>query len=95
MEEDQACRRSAAGPGGVFYTVAILPGWLQVIAGLLPITYSMRAMRAALLTGASWAELANDLLALLLFCVALFPLSLVAFRFAVDRARADGSLAHY
>jgi ABC-2 type transport system permease protein len=81
--------------GGVFYPVAILPGWLQIIAGLLPITYAMRAMRAALLTGASWPELAGDMLALLLFCLVLFPLSLVAFRFAVDRARADGSLAHY
>lgn len=81
--------------GGVFFPIAVLPGWLQLIAALLPITYAMRAMRAALLTGASWGALAGDLLALLLFCLILFPLSLLSFRFAVDRARADGSLAHY
>ena len=52
-------------------------------------------MRLALLTGASWSTLAPDLLALLLFCVLLFPLSLVAFRYAVERARQEGSLAHY
>jgi ABC-2 type transport system permease protein len=81
--------------GGVFYPVAILPGWLQLIAGLLPITYAMQAMRAALLNGATWAELSADLLALLLFCLILFPLSLFLFRYAVNRARKDGSLAHY
>lgn len=81
--------------GGIYYPVEILPGWLQSIANLLPITYALRAMRLALLTGASWSTLAPDLLALLLFCVLLFPLSLVAFRYAVERARQEGSLAHY
>jgi len=81
--------------GGVFYPVEILPAWLQWAAKLLPITYALRAMRLALLAEASWRELAPDLLALALFCAVLFPLSLLAFRFAVNRARVDGSLAHY
>lgn len=81
--------------GGVFYPVEILPNWLQVIARLLPITYALRVMRLALLSGANWAELAPDLLALLAFCVVLFPVSLVVFRLAVQRARQEGSLAHY
>ncbi len=81
--------------GGVFYPVAILPVWLQAIAYLLPITYALRAMRGALLTGASWNKLAPDLLALSLFCLILFPLALFVFRFAVDRARLEGTLAHY
>jgi ABC-2 type transport system permease protein len=81
--------------GGVFYPIAILPEWLQVAARLLPLTYALRAMRAALLNGAGWAELAPDLGALALFCLILFPLSLLIFRFAVEQARADGSLTHY
>jgi ABC-2 type transport system permease protein len=81
--------------GGVFYPVAILPPSLQVIAYLLPITYALQAMRGALLTGATWTELAPDLLALCLFCIVLLPLALLVFRYAVDRARAEGSLAHY
>ena len=81
--------------GGVFYPVEILPDWLQAIANLLPITYALRAMRLALLSGASWTQLAPDLLTLVIFCVTLFPLSLLIFRFAVNRARQDGSLAHY
>ncbi len=81
--------------GGVYYPVEILPDWLQVIARLLPLTYALNAMRLALLNGASWAELAPDLLALTLFCVILFPSSLLIFRYAVQRARLEGSLAHY
>jgi ABC-2 type transport system permease protein len=81
--------------GGVFYPVEILPNWLQTIAGLLPITYALRAMRMALLTNATWSDLAPDLLALVMFCLILLPLSLLAFGLAVERARADGSLAFY
>lgn len=81
--------------GGVFYPVAILPGWLQLFSYFLPLTYALRGMRLAVLKGASWAELAPDILALLAFCVILFPLSLFVFRYAVERARAEGTLAHY
>jgi ABC-2 type transport system permease protein len=81
--------------GGVFYPVAILPAGLQFVAYLLPITYALRALRGALLAGFGWQELAPDLLALALFCLVLFPISLFVFRHAVDRARAEGTLTHY
>jgi len=81
--------------GGVFFPIAVLPGWLQAVASLLPLTYALRAMRAALLDGASWQTIAPDALALLVFCVVLLPLSLFIFRYAVERARQDGSLAQY
>jgi len=81
--------------GGVYYPIGIMPGWLQQIAGLIPVTYALRAMRLALLQGASVSELVPDLAALVGFSVVLLPLSLLAFRFAVRRARVDGSLTHY
>ena len=81
--------------GGVLFPVEILPPWLQFIAALLPITYAMEAMRLSLLTGAEWAELWPQILALLIFCLVLGPISLFSFRYAVRRARAEGTLAHY
>lgn len=81
--------------GGVFYPVAILPTGLQFIAKLLPITYALRLMRQALLGGATWSQLAPDFLALIIFCVVLFPISLLVFRYAVQRTRVEGTLAHY
>ena len=81
--------------GGVYYPVTILPGWLQRLSHLLPITYSLRAMRLALLRGYPLSALAPDILALTLFSLILLPLSLLAFRYAVHRAKVDGSLTHY
>jgi len=81
--------------GGVFYPIEIMPEWLQMLARLLPLTYSLRAMRMALLNGAPWSQLLPDLLVIAGFAVVLFPLSLLVFRLAVEQARADGTLAHY
>jgi len=81
--------------GGVYYPVAVLPGWLQPLAALLPITYALRGLRLALLQGAAWSALFPDIAALALFSVVLLPVSLLAFRYAVRRARFEGSLTHY
>jgi ABC-2 type transport system permease protein len=85
----------AALIGGVYYPITVMPDWLQAIARLLPITYALNAMRLALLTGATWAEILPDLLVLTAFAVVLFPLSLFVFARAVEWARRDGSLTHY
>lgn len=81
--------------GGVFYPIDVLPSWLQGVSNFVPVTYALRAMRRALLVGASTRALLPDMLTLAAFGVILLPVSLLAFRLAVHRARMDGSLAHY
>ncbi len=81
--------------GGVYYPVAVLPGGLQTLAKLLPITYALEALRQALLNGATIGQLMPQILALTAFCVLLLPASLFIFRLAVRQARIDGSLTHY
>jgi ABC-2 type transport system permease protein len=81
--------------GGVYYPVEVLPTWLQFFSYLVPITYALRVMRYSLLVGASVGDVAVDLLVLVGFCLLFFPLSLLLFRWAVDVARRDGSLAQY
>jgi ABC-type multidrug transport system ATPase subunit/ABC-type multidrug transport system permease subunit len=81
--------------GGIYYPVSILPGWLQFFSYLLPVTYALRAMRLALLQGATTATILSDVLILAVFSLLLMPASLLAFRFAVRRARVDGSLSQY
>ena len=81
--------------GGVFYPITVLPQWLQNFSHILPITYSLRAMRHALLQGYSLAALAPDIVALALFSLVMLPLGIVAFKFAVRRAKEDGSLIQY
>ena len=81
--------------GGVYYPLAVMPEWMQALSHLLPVTYALRAMRLALLQGASFSELMPDILALGAFCVILLPVSLLAFGYAVKWARRDGSLTQY
>jgi len=81
--------------GGVYFPVEILPGWLQPVSALLPLTHGLRAIRMSLLQGAAVEEISGEILALGAFCALLTPLGLAAFRFAVRRAREDGSLTHY
>ena len=81
--------------GGVYYPVAVLPSWLQFLAKMLPITYSLEAMRWAILLGDSLTALGREVAALIAFSGAMLPLSLLAFRYAVRQAKRDGSLAQF
>ncbi len=60
--------------GGVFVPLTSMPAWLQVLARLLPLTYSVEALRVAL-SGGSWATAALDLGMLAVFSVVLFVLA--------------------
>jgi ABC-2 type transport system permease protein len=80
---------------GVYYPVAVLPMWLRVAAKVYPLTYTLDAMRRALLTGASMATLLPDIGVLAAFSAVLLPLSLFAFRQAVRQAKRDGSLTQF
>jgi ABC-2 type transport system permease protein len=80
--------------GGMLFPVSILPGWLQVVAYLNPVTYALDAMRAALLDGASLVAVAKPLLILFLFAIVLLPTSIMAFSWALRRTKVTGTLAH-
>jgi ABC-2 type transport system permease protein len=81
--------------GGVFYPPEDMPAWIGELSRLLPITYSLRALRRSLLKGSSLADLAPDIAALCAFIAVLLPLGILAFRFAVRKARQEGSLVQY
>ena len=80
---------------GMYYPIDVLPTWLQFLSRFLPASYCFRALRSTLLQGASVADIASDLLALAAFAVVLLPAGLMAFRYAVRRAKMDGSLSQY
>ncbi|MDD5355411.1 MAG: ABC transporter permease [Candidatus Omnitrophica bacterium] len=81
--------------GGVFFPVELLPQAVRAVSYLIPITYSLRALRHALLQGYSCKVLMPDMGMLLLFCIILLPLGIWMFKYAVKRAKVDGSLAYY
>jgi len=81
--------------GGVVFPVALLPPWIRWVSSLLPVTYALDGMRKSLLASAAFAEVLPDVAALAAFDALLLPLSFVAFRLAIRKAKKDGTLAHY
>ncbi len=81
--------------GGVYYPITVLPDSLQTVSYFLPLTYALRGMRHAVLQGYSVIQLLPDILALLAFFVIMLPVSSYGFRYAMRRAKAAGTLAHY
>lgn len=79
--------------GGVFFPVTVLPGWLQRISEWIPITHAIRGLQLAIYQGAPISELAHELRMLALFCIVLVPLGVLSWRWALRRARVEGSLA--
>ncbi len=77
---------------GVYYPTSVLPGPLQWLARVNPLTYTLDGMRAALIGGRGLVALAPDLLALLLMGVVLIPLGLLMFGWAERRAKRLGLL---
>ncbi len=81
--------------GNVFYPSEDMWPLLRTLSRFLPITYALHGLRRALLRGSRLADLLPDIEALLLFVVVLLPLGILAFRFAVRKARQEGSLVQY
>ncbi|MEA3311010.1 MAG: ABC transporter permease, partial [candidate division WOR-3 bacterium] len=67
---------------GVYYEVDVLPRWIRPLSVISPATYTLRAIRAALLEGASFKELAPTILLLAGIGIALIPAGFGVFSLA-------------
>lgn len=81
--------------GSAFFPVEQLPERYRFISSYIPITWSLRIVRGSLLQGRSLAELRGDLAHLAVLTLVLVPLGLVCSRFAIRRAKREGSLVQY
>ena len=81
--------------GGVVYPIAVLPGWVQGLAALLPFTHALEGMRQAILWGYGLTALLPTLGKLMGLALVLLPSGLLAVRVAVDRGRLTGTLGDY
>jgi len=81
--------------GGMLYPISVLPVWLQHVARLIPVTYSLEGMRAAILGHASTRELFPSIAGLVLFAAVLLPISFAIFSWALRRTKITGTLTHF
>jgi ABC-2 type transport system permease protein len=77
---------------GVYYSVDILPEWMQVMSRLSPATYVLEGVRAGLIEGTPVTELAEDVWPLVVMGIVLIPFGLWAFGKAERYAKRTGKL---
>ncbi len=80
---------------GVYFPVTLLPLWLRIPAYLIPLSYSLGALRLAVMRGASLRDLAGYAGILLLFNAVLIPAGIAGFRRALEHVKRAGTLGHY
>jgi ABC-2 type transport system permease protein len=77
---------------GVYYQVAVLPGWLQAFSYLSPATYILEGIRGSIQHGESVADLWRQLVILAVYGVFLVALGITVFGAAERWAKRTGRL---
>ncbi len=77
---------------GVYYPVEVLPGWMQAIATVSPVTYALEGSRAALLEGAGAAQLWEEIWPLIIMGAVFVPTGLWIFHMGENYAKRTGKL---
>jgi ABC-2 type transport system permease protein len=77
---------------GVYYSIDVLPGWMQVISWFSPATYALDGVRAGLIDGVALSELWPDIWPLLIMGTLFIPFGLWAFGQAERYAKRTGKL---
>jgi ABC-2 type transport system permease protein len=77
---------------GVYYSIEILPGWMQVVSRISPATYVLDGVRRGLIDGAALPELMGDIWPLVVMGIVLIPAGLWAFARAEQYAKRTGKL---
>ncbi len=77
---------------GVYYSIDVLPGWMQVVSWFSPATYALDGVRAGLIDGVPLTELWGDVWPLLVMGTLFIPFGLWAFGQAERYAKRTGKL---
>ncbi len=77
---------------GVYYSVSVLPAWLQVFSVISPATYILNGIRGAIIDGDSLQDVMPQLVALVGFGVVLIPGGMICFGIAERWAKKTGRL---
>ncbi len=77
---------------GVYYSVEVMPEWMQVISSFSPATYVLDGIRAGLMDGVPLTSLLHDIWPLMVMAVVLIPLGVWVFGRAERYAKRTGKL---
>lgn len=77
---------------GVYYSVDVLPEWMQVLSRFSPATYVLDGVRQGLIEGTPVTELWDDIWPLAIMAVVFIPLGIRVFGMAERYAKRTGKL---
>src|SRR5438067_215528 len=77
---------------GVYYSVNVLPQWMQWLSTISPATYALRGIRHAILDGYGVGAVWGDIWPLIVIGVIAIPLGLVIFGIGERHAKRHGKL---
>jgi ABC-2 type transport system permease protein len=72
-----------------------MPVWMQKLSFLIPITYSLDALRLTMLKGDSIMSVAKPTVTLAVIAAVLLPASATIFTAAVRKGKKEGTLTQY
>jgi len=81
--------------GNIFFPVKVLPPVLKAFSLLIPLPYSVEALRKLLTKGAGMSDVLPEINALLLFSVILVPAAVFSLNLSLKLARRYGMLSMY
>ncbi len=81
--------------GGAYFPIDVMPTWMQKLSVLVPIRYSLDALRLTMLKGDSIMSVARPVGTLFVIAVILLPASLAIFAAAIRNGRKEGTLTQY
>lgn len=81
--------------GGAYFPIDVMPVWMQKLSLLIPVTYSLSALRQTMLKGASLAAVSRPVVVLAMVAAVMLPLSAAIFAATVKKGRREGTLAQY
>jgi ABC-2 type transport system permease protein len=80
---------------GVVFPIGMLPGWVQTIGNMMPLSHALEGMRLAILQGKGIGDLSSIIIKLVAFAAVLQTIGLYGFNSAVNITKRMGSLSEY
>jgi ABC-2 type transport system permease protein len=77
---------------GVYYSISVLPEWMQVLSHISPATYALDGVRKGLIDGVPVGQLLGDVWPLIVMGIFFIPLGIWAFGRAERYAKRTGKL---
>jgi ABC-2 type transport system permease protein len=77
---------------GVYYSITVLPGWMQTVSHFSPATYALDGVRKGLIDGVPVTDLLGDVVPLIVMGLIFIPVGLWAFGRAERYAKRTGKL---